>query len=100
MIGSIGQNVGAAQGYQPTSAAPAPTPAPAPEASPAPTPVAAPSTYEVPLNAPGDANECTSCGRAALTKAYDMQAMEQGSVDANVLAQVAASYAASRPAAA
>lgn len=100
MIGSIG-NAGAASGYQPTGAAsaPAPAPAPAPEAAPAPAPVATPSTYDVPLDAPADANECTSCGREALSKAYEMQAMEQGSVDANVLAQVAASYAASRPAA-
>lgn len=94
MIGSIG-STGAAQAFQPATAAPAP----APEAAPAPAPSAGPSTYEVPLDVPGDANECTSCGREALNKAYEMQAMEQGSVDANVLAQVAASYSASRPAA-
>ncbi len=93
MIGSIGQqHVGATPGaFQPAAPAPSPAPTPLPEA--------APSSYEVPLDVPGDANECTSCGREALSKAYELQAMEQGSVDANVLAQVAATYAASRPAA-
>ncbi len=98
MIGSIGSS-GAAQAYQATGATGTPALTPAPETAPAPAPTAAPSTYEVPLDIPGDANECTSCGREAIMKAHDMQAMEQGSVDANVLAQVAASYAASRPAA-
>jgi hypothetical protein len=98
MIGSIGSSgAPAVQAYQPAAPAPAPEAAPAP--APAPAPAEAPSSYLVPLDVPGDADPCTSCGREALEKAYEMRAMEQGSVDADVIAQVAATYAASRPAA-
>ncbi len=93
MIGSIG-STGAPAAVAQATPAPAPEPAPAPATAPE-----APSSYQVPLDVPGDADPCTSCGREALEQAYEVRAMEQGSVDAQVLQQVAAAYAAYRPAA-
>ena len=86
MIGTIGSNAAAVQAYQPVPVeAPAPAPAPAPS--------------RAPLEIPGDADPCTDCGRAEIEQAYQVQAFEQGRIDAQVLEQVAAMYAASRPAA-
>lgn len=86
MIGSITHGT---VGIGTTAAAqPAPGPAPLPVASAPPV---------IPLEVPGDAEPCTSCGREALTMALAERSDRQAAADAQVLAQVAASYAASRP---
>ncbi len=72
--------------------APAVGTAPAPVAPLA--PVTAPAPLQARLAIPGDADPCTSCGRDEIEQAYEMQAFEQGRIDADVLAQVAATYAA------
>lgn len=51
----------------------------------------------IPLNVPGDAEPCTSCGREALMMAIAERSDLQRAADEQVLAQVAAAYAASRP---
>lgn len=89
---SIG-STSAAQAFAPAVGM---APAPAPVAAPASAPSAGPAVTRARLAIPGDADPCTSCGRDEIEQAYELQAFEQGRIDADVLAQVAATYAASR----